>query len=475
SLTRGNGVVTGYQYDAVSRLAQLGLDFPGTADDLTLGFAYNPAGQIVSSTRSNDLYAWTGHGSGSTSTTANGLNQIAGWVSTLGHDSKGNIISDGSYTYAYSSENLLTSLANPSGAVQTSSTYAYDPLMRLSNIDSSNAGLDAQLGYDGQEIVFEGLSDGRTRRYVFGPGTDEPLVAYLTNGSGTSRLWYQADERGSNIRLSGDSGAAGGVGRYDEYGVGTGVSRFHYTGQYWLADANLHYYRARIYDPRLGRFLQPDPIGYGSGMNLYAYVGGDPVNFTDPLGLRWVRVCVGEEGNLKCGTQWVEDDPGSGGAGGAALLGAFRRRGSGDTPAELLPGAFADSPHAAICGNEDCSEAIVTAPTKKKPFYFNGRKWVSNPHWVKPWYSDYVDYGTGFFFAGPMLVIAGVEVGTPIVIGAEIKIASKMRLAPWGNRTGHRYGKWPHYHRKGVGPGQGKSRHRPWESKSPDTSFWDRF
>ena len=285
SLTRGNGVATTYAYDPVSRLAQLSLDFSGTTNDLTLGFDYNPASQIAGNTRSNDLYAWTGHGSGSTSTTSNGLNQIAGWVSTLGHDAKGNITSDGSYSYVYSSENLLTSLANPSGTVQTSSTYAYDPLMRLAVIDSSNTGLDAQLGYDGQEIVFEGLSDSRTRRYVFGPGTDEPLVAYLTNSSGTSRIWYQADERGSNVRLSNDSGVAGGIGKYDEYGVGPGVSRFQYTGQYWLADRNLHYYRARVYDPRLGRFLQPDPIEYDGGMNLYVYVTGDPVNLVDPTGL----------------------------------------------------------------------------------------------------------------------------------------------------------------------------------------------
>jgi uncharacterized protein RhaS with RHS repeats len=46
----------------------------------------------------------------------------------------------------------------------------------------------------------------------------------------------------------------------------------------------LYYYKARFYSPNLGRFLQVDPVGYGDGLNLYAYVGDDPVNNTDPNG-----------------------------------------------------------------------------------------------------------------------------------------------------------------------------------------------
>jgi RHS repeat-associated protein len=69
--------------------------------------------------------------------------------------------------------------------------------------------------------------------------------------------------------------------------------RFRYTGQQWLQEIDLYYYKARFYSPALGRFLQTDPVGYQSDLNLYAYVENNPINRTDPPGLVFLQVAAG--------------------------------------------------------------------------------------------------------------------------------------------------------------------------------------
>jgi RHS repeat-associated protein len=67
----------------------------------------------------------------------------------------------------------------------------------------------------------------------------------------------------------------------------------------WIPEAGLYHYKARAYPPGLGRFLQTDPILYAGGMNLYAYVGNDPIDGIDPSGL--TTIAVGIEGEATYG------------------------------------------------------------------------------------------------------------------------------------------------------------------------------
>jgi len=294
SLTRGNGTITGYTFDTASRLATLTQDLSGTAADLTLTLAYTPPSQIKSVTRSNTAYSASFADKG-LAYTVNGLNQtIASGTDTIGYDAMGNVHTVNADTYTYDHENLL--LTGPNGA-----GYSYDPLMRL--FRQASTGALADLQYDGLDMVGEYDALGTLRkRYVFGPGTDEPLVEYDRSGGTFTRAWLHADERGSIVARSDDTGAKTAINSYDEYGVPAAgnVGRFQYTGQAWLPELGVYYYKARLYASRLGRFLQTDPIGYGDGLNWYNYVGGDPINGIDPMGLNDVVVIANKNGVEKC-------------------------------------------------------------------------------------------------------------------------------------------------------------------------------
>jgi RHS repeat-associated protein len=126
------------------------------------------------------------------------------------------------------------------------------------------------------------------QRYLYGPGADQVLA----EDTGTTVRWALADHQGTIRDVTDANGAVINHLRYDSFGKvisqtrPTAFFRFGYTGRETDTESGLMYYRARYYDPGVGRFISEDPIGFDGGdTNLYRYVGNSPINFTDPSGL----------------------------------------------------------------------------------------------------------------------------------------------------------------------------------------------
>jgi len=275
-----HGNVHEYDYDDIGQLIEALHD--GQPDE---NYVFDGAGNRTSSSQHGDAYE-----------TATGNRTTTDGVFNYAYDPLGNLatkteIASGEVTtYTYDHRNRLTVVERRSqgGIVLSSTEFRYDLFnRRIAKITNGQA---LHTVYDGQHAWADYDAAGQVdTRYLFGPRVDE-IVARQRTGEGV--VWYLADELGTVRDLVDSAGALLNHVEYDSFGrVMTQTNaaagdRFLFTGREYDAELGLYYYRARYYDPSLGRFIAEDPSGFdGNDANLYRYVGNSPLNGTDPTGL----------------------------------------------------------------------------------------------------------------------------------------------------------------------------------------------
>jgi RHS repeat-associated protein len=257
--------------------------------------------------------------SGNTRTNTYEVSAAAGTTS-YAHDANGNMTArtEGgvAWGYEWNSENQLVRVTRNSADV---ARFSYDPLGR--RITKTAGGLTTTYAYDGIDIARETRSDGTAYRYLHGPGFDEPLARIDQTGEAA---YYHADGLGSIVAMTDAAGNVTSRRQYDAWGnlqQGADQPGYAFTGREWDPETGLYYYRARYYDPKMGRFISEDPIGFDTGPNFYSYVENNPVVYVDPFGEEAITATAGGLGLVAAGTApaWVA--PAAVAVGGAVAIG----------------------------------------------------------------------------------------------------------------------------------------------------------
>jgi RHS repeat-associated protein len=208
-------------------------------------------------------------------------------TAAFGYDGNGNTIWDTARTYAWDGRNQLASIA---GAGATAS-FEYDVFGR--RVSRTLAGTTTASVYDGANAAVEAVGGTPTTTFLTG-GVDE--VFRRTDAAGARHPL--SDALGSTVALTDGGGAVPTSYTYEAFGTSTVIGAASDNAAQFAGRENdgtgLYYYRARYYSPTSGRFLSEDPLEFGAGdSNLYAYVGNDPANVTDPSGeiAPWLAAC----------------------------------------------------------------------------------------------------------------------------------------------------------------------------------------
>jgi RHS repeat-associated protein len=289
--------LTKYSYDANYQLTRA--DYPTAAPyygDIE-SWTYDAIGNRLTSTKNGFTTSYTYQKIGTNPN--NWQRLLTAGATSYTYDNNGNTTTEGSNTYGWDYENRMTSIA---GAATT--TYKYDYQGRRTS--KTVGGVTTTYLYDGLSIVSEWST--ATIHYLHGPGIDEPLARV---GGGAPVVYFTADGLGSISTAADAGGVMQNSYTYDAWGVTRSSSEnvpqsFRYTSREVGDLPDRMFYRARFYGASVGRFLSEDPLQHYLrlvGGAVYSYVGSDPPNYADPLGMSRCKTIV-KYGHPKTYTRW---------------------------------------------------------------------------------------------------------------------------------------------------------------------------
>jgi RHS repeat-associated protein len=314
-----------FVYDTASRLIR-STDAFGVHD-----YAYDAIGQLAKVTHGNESlptqnYVFDAAGNpeefdGRNVTVGSGNRLVDDGEYSYSYDEAGNLtrrvsLTDGSATdYVWDIRDRLIEVRHSDGDGQVVRVvrYAYDPAnRRIAEMIAAEGDETSRFFiYDKEDIAVQladtdgpsgAASASVARQFFHGIGSDQILASFdatalhaaePTDDEILSALhWYLTDHLGSVRDVVDGHGKTLDSILYDAFGnmlVRTDASvdlPYGFTGRELDVATGLYYYRARYYDPAVGRFLTPDPSGLAAGdTNLYRYVGNNPTSLVDPSGL----------------------------------------------------------------------------------------------------------------------------------------------------------------------------------------------